>query len=279
MVQQIKHKDKNNKLSNNTTNKYERGVKMDLFNISGKRTIVTGGCQGMGNAIVHGYAQAGAKIVIFDIREDIDDVAKEVSNLYNAEVYGVRVDLSNTEDRNKAFEKAMELLGGLDVLVNCAGIQFVTDTIDFTQEDWHRVLSVNLDAVFELSQLAAKQMIPQNYGKIINFASMLSYIGGSRVPAYAASKGAVAQVTKTMCNEWAKYNININCIAPGYMDTPLNVNFMKNKERSGFILSRIPANRWGQPEDIVGVAILLASKASDYISGITIPVDGGFLAN
>ena len=252
---------------------------MNLFDISGKRAVVTGAGQGMGNAIAHAYAEAGAKVVLLDIRKDIGEIAQEIAAQTGTLVKGVQVDLSVSENRKRAFAEALGHLGGIDILVNCAGIQYVQDIVDFSQSDWHRVLAVNLDAVFELSQLAAREMIPQQYGKIINFASMLSYIGGSRVPAYAASKGAVMQITKTMSNDWAKYHINVNAIAPGYMDTPLNTNFMKNVERSSFILSRIPAGRWGQPEDIAGVAVMLASPASDYISGTTIPVDGGFLGN
>lgn len=252
---------------------------MNMFDISGKRAVVTGAGQGMGNAIAKAYAQAGAKVVLLDLRQDIDEIAGTLATETGAFVRGVRVDLSVSENRKQAFAQALELLGGIDILVNCAGIQFAQDIVDFSQADWHRVLAVNLDAVFELSQLAAREMIAQNYGKIINFASMLSFIGGTRVPAYSASKGAVMQITKTMSNDWAKYHINVNAIAPGYMDTPLNVNFMKNTERSGFILSRIPAGRWGQPEDVTGLAVMLASPASDYITGATIPVDGGFLAN
>lgn len=252
---------------------------MNMFDISGKRAVVTGAGQGMGNAIAKTYAQAGAKVVLLDLRQDIDEIAGTLAAETGAFVRGVRVDLSVSENRKQAFAQALELLGGIDILVNCAGIQFAQDIVDFSQADWHRVLAVNLDAVFELSQLAAREMIAQNYGKIINFASMLSFIGGTRVPAYSASKGAVMQITKTMSNDWAKHHINVNAIAPGYMDTPLNVNFMKNTERSGFILSRIPAGRWGQPEDVTGLAVMLASPASDYITGATIPVDGGFLAN
>ena len=252
---------------------------MNMFDISGKRAVVTGAGQGMGNAIAKAYAQAGAKVVLLDLRQDIDEIAGALAAETGAFVRGVRVDLSVSENRKQAFAQALELLGGIDILVNCAGIQFAQDIVDFSQADWHRVLAVNLDAVFELSQLAAREMIAQNYGKIINFASMLSFIGGTRVPAYSASKGAVMQITKTMSNDWAKHHINVNAIAPGYMDTPLNVNFMKNTERSGFILSRIPAGRWGQPEDVTGLAVMLASPASDYITGATIPVDGGFLAN
>ena len=252
---------------------------MELFNITDQRAIVTGAGQGMGHSIARAYAEAGAKVVLLDIRKDIEEIAAQLEKDTGSFVRGVQADLSVSQNRREAFAKSLELLGGVDILVNCAGIQFAQDIVDFSQEDWHRVLSINLDAVFELSQLAAREMIPQNHGKIINFASMLSFIGGTRVPAYSASKGAVMQITKTMSNDWAKYHINVNAIAPGYMDTPLNVNFMKNKERSGFILSRIPAGRWGQPEDVAGVAIMLASRASDYITGITIPVDGGFLAN
>lgn len=250
-----------------------------MFNIENKLAIVTGAGQGMGNAIAKAYANAGAKVVLLDIRKDISTAAEEIAVQSGGFVKGIQVDLSISESRRNAFKEALDILGGIDILVNCAGIQFAEDIVNFSQEDWHRVLAVNLDATFELCQMAAREMIPQNYGKIINFASMLSYIGGSRVPAYAASKGAVMQITKTMSNDWAKYNINVNAIAPGYMDTPLNVNFMKNKERSDFILSRIPLGRWGRPEDVAGLAIMLASRASDYITGITIPVDGGFLAN
>ena len=250
-----------------------------LFSIAGKRAVVTGGAQGMGNAIVKGYAQAGAKVVIFDIKPDIEEIAAQIAMENQSEVSGIKVDLSSSEDRRAAFSKAMEILGGIDILVNCAGIQFAEDIVDFRMEDWHRVLAVNLDAVFELSQLAAREMIPNGGGRIINFASMLSFIGGTRVPAYSASKGAVAQMSKTMSNDWAAFNIRVNCIAPGYMDTPLNTYFMKNKERSSFIFSRIPARRWGQPEDVVGTAIMLASPAADYITGAVIPVDGGFIAN
>lgn len=250
-----------------------------MFNIEGKRAIVTGAGQGMGNAVAKAYVKAKADVVLLDIRNDISGIAAEMEGDGHGLASGIQVDLSVSESRREAFQNAVDMLGGIDILVNCAGIQYAEDIVEFTQQDWHRVLAVNLDAVFELCQMAAKIMIPQRYGKIINFASMLSFIGGSRVPAYAASKGAVMQITKTMSNDWAKYHINVNAIAPGYMDTPLNVNFMKNKERSGFILSRIPAERWGQPEDTAGTAIFLASGASDYITGVTIPVDGGFLAN
>lgn len=252
---------------------------LDIFDLKGKKAIVTGAGQGMGNSIANVYCKGGADVVLLDIREDIYEIAEDLAKRYSVRTKGIRVDLGKSEDRNKAFDQSVEYLGGLDILVNCAGIQYVEDSVNFTQEDWHRVLSVNLDAVFELSQMAARVMIPKRAGKIINFASMLSFIGGSRVPAYAASKGAVMQITKTLSNEWAKYNINVNAIAPGYMDTALNTNFMKNKERSEFILSRIPASRWGQPNDIDGLAVLLATKASDYMTGVTIPVDGGFLGN
>lgn len=251
----------------------ERPDMFPMFDISGKKAIVTGAGSGMGNAVSRAYVKAGAKVVFIDVRPEIPQIAQEAGGL------GVQADLSVPDERKKAFDRAVELLGGLDILVNCAGIQYSCDIVDFPREAWEKVLSVNLDAVFELCQMAGRIMIGQKSGKIINFASMLSFIGGSRVPAYSASKGAVMQITKTMSNDWSRYGICVNAIAPGYMDTPLNTNFMKNTERSSFILSRIPSGRWGKPEDVSGLAVFLASPASDYITGTIIPVDGGFAVN
>lgn len=252
---------------------------IDLFDIRGKKAIVTGAGSGMGNAIATAYAKAGASVAFLDMKDEIFEIADRISKEYGVEAIGIKADLSVSENRKKAFDQAFLFLGGIDVLVNCAGIQFSCDIVDFPLEKWQKVLDVNLSATFELCQLAGKKMIEQKSGKIINFASMLSFIGGSRVPAYSASKGAVMQITKTMSNDWAKYGICVNAIAPGYIDTPLNTDFMLNKERSGFIMSRIPSKRWGKPEDVTGLAIMLASKASDYITGAIIPVDGGFAVN
>ena len=161
--------------------------------------------------------------------------------------------------------------------MNCAGIQRRKPCLDFTIEDWDDVVEVNLTAVFRLCQLAGRIMAEQGKGKIINVASALSFFGGYTVPAYAASKGGVAQLTKALSNEWAGLGINVNAIAPGYMDTPMNVALINDPVRNGKILARIPAGRWGKPEDLQGVAVFLASEASNYLSGAVIPVDGGYL--
>lgn len=173
----------------------------------------------------------------------------------------------------------MELLGGgIDILLNNAGVQRRSRCEDFALEDWDAVINVNLNAVFVLCQLAGRKMLAQGGGKIINLASMLSFFGGFTVPAYAASKGGVAQLTKALSNEWAGRNIQVNAIAPGYMATEMNTALMGDEGRSTEILGRIPARRWGTPEDMKGIAVFLASPASDYVNGAVIPVDGGYLA-
>lgn len=252
----------------------------EIFSFIGKKAIVTGANQGIGYAIAYRYSQAGAEVVLMDIADTIDDTAKRITEETGSLTYSVKIDLTNRDATIDAFNKALGLLNGkIDILVNCAGIQKACDTIDFKSEDWDRILAVNLDAVFFLCQLAGKIMINQNEGKIINIASMISYIGGFRVPAYAASKGAVMQLTKSLSNEWASKGINVNAIAPGFIDTPLNKKLFANEERSSFYFNRVPISRWGTPDDIAKVAVFLASEASDYISGTIIPVDGGFLGN
>ena len=186
--------------------------------------------------------------------------------------------MSVREELNNSFEVAVEKLGGsLDIMINAAGIASRTKSEDSPTKDWDRVIEVNLSAVFFLCQLAGKIMLKQKSGKIINIASMLSFFGGYTVAAYAASKGGVAQITKALSNEWARYGININAIAPGYMNTSLNKNLINDPVRNKEILDRIPAGRWGLPEDMKGIAIFLSSKASDYLNGAVIPVDGGYL--
>lgn len=180
--------------------------------------------------------------------------------------------------REEQFYKAVELLGGVDILVNCAGIVRRHKSEEFPVEDWDLVMEVNLNAVFHLSQLAAREMLKINYGKIINVASMLSWQGGMTVPSYAASKGGVAQLTKAFGNEWIARGINVNAIAPGYMATDINTALLDPANpRYRQITDRIPAGRWGTPEDLKGVCVFLASAASDYLSGAVIPVDGGYL--
>ncbi len=250
-----------------------------LFDLTGKKAIVTGGTRGLGKGMAEGLMEAGAKVVIFGTSEKVQDVAKEFRDK-GFDCQGLKVDLANAEERKAGFEKAVEMLGGLDIMLNAAGIQRRYESPNFPMEDWHDVIEVNLNAPFDLSQMAAREFLKKEvpYGKIINIASMLSFFGGQTVPAYAASKGGVAQFSKCMCNELAGKGININCIAPGYMATDMNTALTDpNNPRYKTITDRIPAGRWGNGEDMKGTAIFLASAASDYLNGAVIPVDGGYL--
>ena len=250
---------------------------MHVFDLTGKCAIVTGGNRGLGRGMAEGLCEAGAKVVILASSSSVADSARELSDKGYI-VYGVQCDLANTESIQTAFEKSAALLGGnVDILVNNAGIQRRNRCEDFTLTDWDDVLNVNLRAVFTLCQLAGRHMLERNGGKIINVASMLSYFGGITVPAYAASKGGVAQLTRALSNEWAQHGINVNAIAPGYMATEMNTTLIADEKRNTEILSRIPAGRWGTPQDVKGITVFLASAASDYLSGSIIPVDGGYL--
>lgn len=189
----------------------------------------------------------------------------------------LQVDLSDREQALALVDRAVKALGGIDVLVNNAGVQRRYPAEDFPLDDWDYVLTVNLDAVWILAQAAGRHMLAQGQGKIINVASAQSFFGGIIVPAYAASKGGVAQLTKALSNEWAGRGVNVNAIAPGYMDTGMTEALVGNPQREPLILSRIPAGRWGTPDDLRGVTLFLASAASDYVHGVIIPVDGGYL--
>jgi len=249
-----------------------------IFDISGKKAIVTGAAQGLGNGMAAGLMKEGVEVVLFDINPKVKDVAEGFVN-DGYKCHAVVVNLGDQAERERAFDEALEMLGGrLDIIVTAAGIQRRHKSEEFPLEDWNLVLNVNLTAVFALDQLAARVMLKQGSGKIINIASMLSYFGGFTVPAYAASKGGVAQITKAFANEWASKGINVNAIAPGYMATEMNVALINDEVRNTEILSRIPAKRWGTPEDVAGVACFLASPASDYLNGAIIPCDGGYLS-
>ena len=248
---------------------------LDNFSLKGKVAIVTGSNTGLGQGICRAYAEAGAKVVGVSRRP-----STETEQLIGSEsFYNVIADLSSTEVIPVVIEKALAKFGRIDILVNNAGIIKRNDSIDFTEEEWDTVLNVNLKTVFFLTQAVARQFIKQGQGgKVINIASMLSYQGGIRVPSYTASKAAIRNVTMTLANEWAKYNINVNGIAPGYMATN-NTQALRNDEgRSSEILARIPAGRWGTPADMAGAVVFLASPASDYVNGFTLAVDGGWLA-
>lgn len=251
----------------------------NLFDLTGKKAIVTGGTRGLGKSMAEGLMEAGAKVVIFGTNDKVYAVAQEFCDK-GFDCQGLKVNLANPQERKDGFNKAVELLGGLDIMLNAAGIQRRHESPDFPMDDWAEVLEVNLTAPFDLSQMAAREFLKKEkpYGKIINIASMLSFFGGQTVPAYAASKGGVAQFSKGMCNELASKGININCIAPGYMDTEMNTALTDpSNPRFKIITDRIPAGRWGTGEDMKGTAIFLASAASDYLNGAVIPVDGGYL--
>lgn len=251
---------------------------MNLFDLSGKKAIVTGGTRGLGYGMAEGLLEAGAEVVVFGSSERVWDAARKLSR-EDFVCHGIKVDLADRQARQSAFCEAVELLGGLDILVNNAGIQRRHKSEEFPLEDWEDVLKLNLTVPFELCQMAAREFISKEKpGKIINISSMLAYFGGFTVPAYAASKGGVTQMTKAFCNEWASKGINVNAIAPGYMDTEMNAALTDpDNPRFAEITGRIPAHRWGTPDDMKGTVIFLASAASDYLNGAVIPVDGGYL--
>lgn len=257
--------------------KGESALVHGMFDISGKKAIVTGAAQGLGKGMAEGLMEAGAEVVLFDQNPSVVDTAVNYVKL-GYPCHAIIGNVGAKEPREAAFQSALHLLGGrLDILVNAAGIQRRHFCEEFPLEDWDAVISINQTAVFALCQLAARVMIPQGSGKIINIASMLSFFGGYTVPAYAASKGAVAQLTKACANEWASKGIQINALAPGYMTTDMNTALINDEGRNSEITARIPAHRWGTPDDMKGPVCFLASSASDYLSGAIIPVDGGYL--
>jgi 2-deoxy-D-gluconate 3-dehydrogenase len=246
------------------------------FDLTGRKAIVTGGMRGLGLGMVKGLLNAGAEAVIIDILDSGADVAEELSR-DGAKIHFVKGDLLDRKDLARAFYRAVELLGEqLHVLINNAGTLARYAAIDMAMEDWDKVMQLNLSSVFQLSQLAAHVMMRQRYGKIINVGSMLSYIGGLNNAAYGASKGGIRTLTMCLSNEWSGLGICVNAVAPGYMETDLNTDFPD--ERRVSIDARIPIGRWGVPADLAGTAVFLSSPASDYITGVTIPVDGGFIA-
>lgn len=250
----------------------------NMFDLTGKKALVVGGAGDLGKGMLRGLLEAGAEAVVIDMNDRPHVLATSLC----AEGYwvqGVSCDVTDREQIKASFEKALELLRGrIDILLNTAGIQRRHKCEEFPLSEWDLVLEINLTALFQYCQLVGKHMIENGiHGKIINVASMLSFFGGYTVPAYAASKGGVAQLTKALSNEWMSYGINVNAIAPGYMDTALNVNLVNDPKRTVEIMERIPAKRWGNGQDLKGTIIYLASDASNYVSGAVIPVDGGYL--
>ncbi len=252
-------------------------MNLNRFSLEGKVAIVTGANTGLGQGVALALAESGADIVGVG-RSDMTETKNLVEAL-GVNFLPVKADLLSIAPIDDILNAALNRFGKIDILVNNAGIIRREDAIDFSVEDWDDVLNTNLKTLFFLSQAAAKQFRKQNTpGKIINIASMLSYQGGIRVPAYTASKSGVIGLTRALANEWAKYNINVNGIAPGYMVTNNTQALREDPERSKDILARIPAGKWGEPTDIGGAAVFLASSAADYVHGFTLAVDGGWLA-
>jgi len=249
---------------------------LESFSLSGKVAIVTGARTGLGQGMAVGLAEAGADLVLVN-RSPMPETEKIIKGL-GRRCVSVIADLATLDPIPEIVSTALTKFGKIDILVNNAGIIRRAPSMELTERDWDDVINVNLKTVFFLSQAVAKEMVKNNGGKIINIASMLSFQGGILVPSYSASKGGIASLTKTLANEWAKYNINVNAIAPGYMATNNTKALRDDKERNKSILDRIPAGRWGLPEDLKGAVVFLASKASDYVNGHILCVDGGWLA-
>ena len=249
----------------------------DLFSLKGQVALVTGANTGLGQAIAVGLAQAGADIVAVG-RSAPDETAKMVADT-GRKLHAIAADLGSTEPITRVVFEAYAATGRIDILVNNAGIIRRNDSTEFTEADWDAVMDTNLKTAFFLSQAVAKRWIGEGRGgKIIQVASMLSFQGGVRVPSYTASKSGLAGLTKALANEWAAKGINVNAIAPGYFVSNNTEALRADETRSRQIMERIPAGRWGQPEDLAGVAVFLASRASDYMHGAIVPVDGGWLA-
>jgi 2-deoxy-D-gluconate 3-dehydrogenase len=252
---------------------------LDKFRLDGKVALVTGAGQGLGQAIAVAMAEAGADVAGLDRTPDCAETCGMVEAL-GRRFLTISCDLYKTpvSGLHDVVQRVVQGLGRLDILVNNAGIIRRAPALEYSEEDWDSVLHINLRAVFFLSQAAAKTMKQQGGGKIINIASMLSFQGGVFVPSYTAAKSAVMGITRALANEWAALNINVNAIAPGYMATDNTAPLRADAARSETILARIPVGRWGEPGDLKGAAIFLASAASDYVHGATLPVDGGWLA-
>lgn len=248
---------------------------MGNFDLEGKRAMITGGFSGIGRAATEALCEAGARAVVLDVNADVVRAPEEI----HPNAQGISCNLLDRTDRRRGFSEAVDLLGGgVDILVNNAGLQHKDPIIGFSDEAWDRVIELNLNCVFSLCKYAGEYMIRQNYGKIINLASMNSFFGGTDACAYAASKGAIVQFTKALANEWSQYGINANAIAPGFVETGMTANLCADDQYVKSKTSRIPAGRWAQTKDLKGTFVFLASQASDYLCGTVIPVDGGYLS-
>jgi len=246
------------------------------FDLAGKVALVTGANTGIGRGVALALAAAGADIAAAG-RSEMDETQRQVVGL-GRRFLAIEADFSSTQPVRRVTEEAVAGLGGIDILVNNAGVIRRADAIDFTEADWDVVIDTNLKTAFFLTQATALHMLARGSGKIINIASLLSFQGGIRVASYSASKSGLAGLTRLLANEWAGKGLNVNAIAPGYIETKNTAPLRADLGRSREILGRIPAGRWGRPSDLGGAAVFLASAASDYVNGVVLPVDGGWLA-
>jgi 2-deoxy-D-gluconate 3-dehydrogenase len=250
-------------------------VAPDRFDLTGRRALVTGGGGGLGRGMAAALAEAGATVALLGRSERVETAAAELGTMALA----VRADLADRSDLRRGFDDAVEALGGIDILITSHGIGRPSDAVDHELADWDAVIETNLTATFDLCRRAGRIMVDRGAGKIVNIASITSFQGGYRVSSYAASKGGVATLTMALANEWARDGVNVNAIAPGYVKTQLNERIWRDDpERSEQILARIPAGRWGEPIDLAGAVVFLSSAASDYVHGVILPVDGGWLS-
>lgn len=248
-----------------------------IFSLAGKRALVTGASRGLGRAMAEALATAGADVVCASSSPDGARGTMAAVTAQGRQAWGVSADVSNRESVEHMIAD-VDRIGTIDILVNNAGMVARAPAAEFSMDDWDKTLRTNLDAVWMLARHFGRAMIARGAGKIVNTASLLSFSGGITVPAYTASKHAVAGLTKALANEWAKHNVQVNAIAPGYFDTDVTRALRENEERRREITSRIPAGRWGRPADLAGAVVFLASSASDYVNGHVLVVDGGWMA-
>lgn len=249
---------------------------LDRFRLDGRLALVTGAASGLGAAVAVALAEAGARVACHGNRRAATETRDRIREL-GVEAEAFSADLGTKEGAEILFEQVRKAMGAPEILVNNAGTIHREAAADYSGEAWERVLQVNLTSAFRLCQLAGREMLQGGRGKIINIASLLSFQGGIRVPAYAASKGGVVQMTKALANEWAGSNIQVNAIAPGYFRTSNTEALQQDEVRNRQILERIPAGRWGNPDDLAGAAVYLASRAADYVNGEVLVVDGGWM--
>ncbi len=249
----------------------------DRFRLDGKTALVTGAASGLGAAMALALADAGAAVACHGNRRPAEETSRKIREM-ERESRSFAADLSSDDGADRLFSDVANAMGAPDILVNNAGMIHREAAVDHDLDAWRQVLQVNLTSAFRLCQLCAREMLQRKQGKIVNIASMMAFQGGIRIAAYTASKGAITQMTKALANEWAPQNVQVNAIAPGYFRTE-NTSALQNDEtRNRQILERIPAGRWGDPEDLAGAAVFLASPASDYVTGTVLVVDGGWLA-